>query len=160
VQHSTDQEPRIRQNPWFTDRLGSGNPDCRVSRLDVLHDREGLSWEEEQIKKHVMMVGSWSCMVSSEVHINWRSVSKPVREDKGKATVTESENEKDLKRALMVLSKGHEVVLSGYSRLLGDAARVMDRGEELGNTNLVDRVCREYNMDRRTDQVTQNNQGN
>jgi hypothetical protein len=32
----------------------------------------------------------------------------------------------------MVLSKGHEVVGPGYSGLLGDTARVVDRGEESG----------------------------
>jgi hypothetical protein len=42
--------------------------------------------------KHVVMVGSWLCMVLSEVHINGRRVSEPDREDKGKATVLESEN--------------------------------------------------------------------
>jgi hypothetical protein len=39
----------------------------------------------------------------------------------GKATVLESDDEKDLKRTRRVLSKGHEVVELGYSRLLGDA---------------------------------------
>jgi hypothetical protein len=81
------------------------------------------------------MVGSWPCTVSSEVHINGRHVSEPVREDKGKATVPESEDEKDPKRARMVLSKGHEVAGLGYSRLSGDAARVVDRGEESSNPN-------------------------
>jgi hypothetical protein len=36
VQHSTDWEPRIRQNPWFTIRSGLGNPDHRVNHTDVL----------------------------------------------------------------------------------------------------------------------------
>jgi hypothetical protein len=40
----------------------------------------------------------------------------------GKGTVLESEDEKDPKRARMVLSKGCEVVGLGYSRLSGDAA--------------------------------------
>jgi predicted RNA-binding protein with PUA domain len=62
--------------------------------------------------------------------------------------VPESENEKDRKRALMVLSKGHEVVGLGYSRLSRDAASVADRGEESGNPNRVDRVHWEYDMDR------------
>jgi transketolase N-terminal domain/subunit len=61
--------------------------------------------------------------------------------------VPESENEKDQKRALMVLSKGHEVVGLGYSRLSRDAA-IADRGEESGNPNRVDRVHWEYDMDR------------
>jgi hypothetical protein len=43
VQLSTDQEPRIRQNPWFTDRSGSGNPDHCVNHPDVLHDGEESS---------------------------------------------------------------------------------------------------------------------
>jgi hypothetical protein len=45
----------------------------------------------------------------------------------------------------MVLSKGHDVVGPGYSRLSGDVARVTDRGEESGNSN---RVCQEYDTDR------------
>jgi hypothetical protein len=57
--------------------------------------------------------------VSSEVHINGRCVRELVREDKGKATVPESEDEKDPKRTRRVLSKGHEVVRLGYSRLKG-----------------------------------------
>jgi hypothetical protein len=68
--------------------------------------------------------------------------------------VPESEDEKDSKRARMVLSMGHEVVRPGYSRLLGDAARVVGRGEESGNPNRVDWVCWEYDTDRRTDRVT------
>jgi hypothetical protein len=40
AQQSTDREPRIRQNPQFTDRSGSGNPDRRVNRPDVLRDGE------------------------------------------------------------------------------------------------------------------------
>jgi hypothetical protein len=66
-----------------------------------------------------MMVGLWPCKVSYEVHINGRCVSEPVREDKGKATVPESEDEKDPKRTRRVLSKGREVVRLGYSRLKG-----------------------------------------
>jgi hypothetical protein len=87
-----------------------------------------------------MMVRSWPCTASFEVHINGRCVSEPVREDKGKVCVRESEDEKDLKRAHMVLSKGRKVVGLGYSRLSGDAARVADRGEELSNPNWVYRV--------------------
>jgi hypothetical protein len=159
VQHSTDREPGIRQNPLFTDRSGSGNPDHHVNHPDVLHKEEEPSREQEPVKKHVMMVGSWSCTVSSEVYINGRCVSEPVREDKGKATVPESEDEKDLKRTRMVLLKGHEVVRSGYSRLSGDAARVADRGES-SNPSRVDRVRREYDTNRRTDRVTRDNRGN
>jgi hypothetical protein len=54
------------------------------------------------------MVGSWPCKVSPEIHINRRCVSEPVREDKGKITASEPEDRKDLKRAHVVLSKGHE----------------------------------------------------
>jgi hypothetical protein len=72
----------------------------------------------------------------------------------GKATVLESDDEKDLKRTRRVLSKGHEVVELGYSRLLGDAARVTDRGGVSGNPNRVDRFHKENNTDRWTDQVT------
>jgi hypothetical protein len=43
-------------------------------------------------------------------------------------------------RACMVLSKAREVVGPDYSRLLGDATRVEDRGEESGNPNQIDRV--------------------
>jgi hypothetical protein len=151
VQHSTNQEPRIRQNPRFTDRSGLVNPDRRVNHLDVLHNGELPSREQEQVKKHIVMVGPWLCTVSSEVHINGRFVSEMVQEDKGKAMVSESENEKDSKRACMVLSKGHEVLGPGYSRLSGDAARVSDRGEESGNPN---RVHWEYDTDRQIDRVT------
>jgi hypothetical protein len=72
----------------------------------------------------------------------------------GKATVLESDDEKDLKRTCRVLSKGHKVVEMGYSRLLGDAARVTDRGGVSGNPNRVGRFHKENNTDRRTDQVT------
>jgi hypothetical protein len=74
--------------------------------------------------------------------------------------VPESEDEKDSKRARMVLSMGHEVVRPGYSKLLGDAARVVGRGEESGNPNRVDWVCWEYDTDRRTDRVTQDSRSN
>jgi hypothetical protein len=65
----------------------------------------------------------------------------------GKTTVPESEDEKDLKRKCVVLSKDCEVVGPGYSRLSGDVARVADRGGESGNPNRVDRVHREYDTD-------------
>jgi hypothetical protein len=71
-----------------------------------------------------MMVGSWPCKVSSEIHINGRRVSELVREDKGKTTATEPEDEKDPKRAHTVLSKGHDVVRPGYLTLTGAAAKV------------------------------------
>jgi hypothetical protein len=135
-----DRKPGIMQNPWFTDRSGLGNLDCRVNHPDVLRKEEEPSREHEQVKKHVVMVGSWSCKMSSEVHINGRRVSGPVREDKGNVAVLESEDEKDPKRTRKVLSKGHKVVRPGYSRLSGDAARVTDRRGESGNPNRGDGV--------------------
>jgi hypothetical protein len=70
VQHSTDREPGVRQNHRFTDQSGSGNLNHRVNYPDVLCDVEKLSWALKQVKKHIVMVGSWSSMVSSELHIN------------------------------------------------------------------------------------------
>jgi hypothetical protein len=43
VQHSTDQEPEIGQNPQFADWSGSSNQDRLVNRPDVLHDSEESS---------------------------------------------------------------------------------------------------------------------
>jgi hypothetical protein len=70
VHHSTDREPEIRQNLQFTDRSGSGNLDCRVNYPDMLRGGEESSQRPKQTKDHVTMVGSWSCNVSSEIHIN------------------------------------------------------------------------------------------
>jgi transketolase N-terminal domain/subunit len=56
----------------------------------------------------------------------------------------ESKDEKDPKRARVVLSKGHEVVWLGYSRLTGAAAKVTNRGEISGNPS---RVSQDNNMD-------------
>jgi hypothetical protein len=70
AQNSIYWESGIRQNPQFTDRSGSGNPGHRINCLDVLCDGEEPSHEQEQVGKHIMMVGSWLSMVSSEVHIN------------------------------------------------------------------------------------------
>jgi hypothetical protein len=70
VQHSMDQKPGIRQNARFTDRSGSVYPDHRVNRPDVLRKEEEPSQEQEQVKKHVVMVGSWPCMGLSDVCIN------------------------------------------------------------------------------------------
>jgi transketolase N-terminal domain/subunit len=55
-------------------------------------------------------------------------------------TGTEPEDEKDPKRACVVLSKGHEVVRLGYSRLKGAAAKVTNRGENSGNSSRVNQV--------------------
>jgi hypothetical protein len=60
----------------------------------------------------------------------------------------------------MVLSKGHEVVGPGYSRMSGDVVRVTDRGRELDNPNRVGWVPQDYGMDRRTDWVTRGSQDN
>jgi hypothetical protein len=38
VKHSIDQEPEIRQNPYFADRSGLSNPDRYVNHPDVLRD--------------------------------------------------------------------------------------------------------------------------
>jgi hypothetical protein len=73
-----DQAPGVRQNARVTDRSGAGNQDRCVNRPDVLRDREEPSREHEHVKKHIVMVGSWPCMVSSGVHINGRRVSEPV----------------------------------------------------------------------------------
>jgi hypothetical protein len=70
IKCSTDQEPGIGQYPQFTDRSGSGNPDHRVNRPDVLRDGEESSQRLEQTEEHIMMVCSWPCNVLSEIHIN------------------------------------------------------------------------------------------
>jgi hypothetical protein len=57
--------------------------------------------------------------------------------------VLESEDEKDLKRTRMVLSKGREVVGLGYSRLVGDATRAADKVEESCNPIQVGQVHQE-----------------
>jgi hypothetical protein len=148
-----DREPGIRQNPWFTDWLGSGNLDRCINRSDVLHDGEESSRRPKQTKEHVMMVGSWPCKVSSEIHINARRVSEPVSEDKGKTTAIEPEDDMDPKRARVVLSKGREVVELGYSMLTGVAAKVMGRGEHSGNPSRVSRVSQDNSMDEEADRV-------
>jgi hypothetical protein len=79
---------------------------------------------------------------------------------KTRARVPELEDEKDLKRTRMVLSKGCKVARPDYSRLSGDAARVVDKGGESGNHNRVDWVRREYDTDQRTDRVTRDSRGN
>jgi hypothetical protein len=70
VQHFIDREPGMWKNLWFTNRSGSGNLDHHFNRPDVLHDEGGLSGRPEQTEEHVVMVGSWPCKVSSEIHIN------------------------------------------------------------------------------------------
>jgi hypothetical protein len=88
------------------------------------------------------MLGSCPCKVLSKIHFNGRRVSEPVREDKGKTTAMEPEDEKDPKRARVVLSKGCEVVRLDYSRLIGAAIEVTGRGENPGNSSRVNRVSK------------------
>jgi hypothetical protein len=54
----------------------------------------------------------------------------------------EPEDEKDVKSAHVVLSKGHEVGGLGYSRFTGAATKVMDTGENLDNSSRVNRVSK------------------
>jgi hypothetical protein len=103
------------------------------------------------------MVGLWPCKVSSKIHINGQRVSELVHEDKGKTTATELEDEKDPKRARVVLSKGHEVVRLRYLRLTGAAAKVTDRGENSSNPSHVNRVSKtEQHYPSRVSWVSQN----
>jgi hypothetical protein len=111
-----------------------------------------------------MMVGSWACKVSSEIRIGGRHVSDPVHDDKGKEKVTELGDEKDPKRAQVVLSNGHEVVGLDYLRLSGAAAEVMHKGENSGNPNRVNRVSKteqrypsRVNQTDRVSQISQDN---
>jgi hypothetical protein len=88
------------------------------------------------------MVGSWPCKVSSEIHINGRRVSEPVHEDKGNTMAPEPEDRKDPKRACVVLSKGREVIIPGYSRVIGVAAKVANKKENSGNHGRVNRFSK------------------
>jgi hypothetical protein len=87
-----------------------------------------------------MMVASWPCSVLPEVHINGQCISDPVCEDKGKAAAMGQEDEKDLKRAHVVLSQGCEVVGPGYSKLSSSVATETDKGRCSDNLNRVTRV--------------------
>jgi hypothetical protein len=80
--------------------------------------------------------------VSSEIHINAQHVSEPVHEDKGRMTAPKPEDRCDPKRARVVLSKGHEVVGLGYSRVIDVSAKVMHNKENSGNHGRVDRVSK------------------
>jgi hypothetical protein len=105
-----------------------------------------------------MMLGLWPCKVWSMIHINGRRVSEPVREDKGKMTATEPNDEKDPKRARVVMSKGREVVRLGYSRLTGVVTKVTDRRENSGNPNRVNRVSKtEQHYPSQVSRVSQGN---
>jgi hypothetical protein len=102
-----------------------------------------------------MMVGSWPCKVSSKIHINGRRVGEPVCEDKGKTMAMEPEDEKDPKRARVVLSKGREVVGPGHSRLIGAAAKITDMGVNSGNSS---RVNQNSSVDRQAGRVSKTEQ--
>jgi hypothetical protein len=116
LQHARDWAPRIRQNTRFANQVGSDNPDRWVNHANLLHGGDGpSSCKQEQTEEHAVMVGSWLCRVSSKIHINRRCVSYLVREDKGKAAAMGQEDEKDLKRAHVVLSQGCKVLGTGYS---------------------------------------------
>jgi very-short-patch-repair endonuclease len=52
------------------------------------------------------------------------------------------EDRKDPKRARVVLSKGHEVVRLGNSRVIGVAAKVMNKKENSGNHGWVNRISK------------------
>jgi hypothetical protein len=100
-----------------------------------------------------MMVSSWPCKVSSEIHINGWRISEPVHEDKGKTMAQKLEDKRDLTRARVVLSKGHEVVGPGYLRVTGVAAKVTDKSNNLDNHDQVNQVSQNSNMDRQADRV-------
>jgi hypothetical protein len=55
----------------------------------------------------------------------------------------------------VVWSKGHEVVRSGYSRVISVAAKVTDNSKNSDNHDLVNRVSQNSNTDRQADQVGQ-----
>jgi hypothetical protein len=123
----------------------------------VLCDEGGLSRRPEQTDEYVVIVGSWPCKVSSEIHINGRRVSEPVHEDMGKMIATEPEDMKDPKRARVVLSKGHEVVGSGYSKVTDVATNVMNKRENSGNQGRVNRISKmKQHYPSRVNRVSQN----
>jgi hypothetical protein len=53
----------------------------------------------------------------------------------------------------VVLSKGHEVVGPGYSRMTGVAAKVANKRENSGNHDWVNQVSQNNNIDRQADRV-------
>jgi hypothetical protein len=65
----------------------------------------------------------------------------------------EPEDKKDMKRAHVVLSKGQKVVGLGYSRVTGVATKVMDKRENSGNHDRVNRVSQNSNTDQQADRV-------
>jgi hypothetical protein len=157
VQHSTDLKPRISQNPRFADQSGLGNSGHRVNRPDLLRNEGGASRRPEQGEENVMMVGSWPCNVSFEIHINGRRVSEPFREDKGKTTAPEPKDRRDPKRARVVLSKGRAVVRPGYLRVTDVATKVTDKRENLGNHGRVNRISKtEQHYPSRVNRVSPN----
>jgi hypothetical protein len=71
MQHAMDPAPGIRQITRFADRVGLDNPNRWVNHANMLCGGEGpSSHKQEQTEEHVVMVGSWPCRVSSEIHIN------------------------------------------------------------------------------------------
>jgi hypothetical protein len=73
-------------------------------------------------------------------------------------TAMEPEDEKDPKRAHVVLSKGDEVVGPDYSRLTSVATKVTNRGENSGNHSRVNRVSKiEQHYPSRVSRVSQDN---
>jgi hypothetical protein len=106
------------------------------------------------MKEHVMMVGSWPCKVSSEIDINGRRINEPVCEDNGKMTAPKPKDKRDLKKARVVLSKGREVVGTGYSSVTGVAAKVTDKSKNSDNHDWVNQISQNSIMDRHADQVS------
>jgi transketolase N-terminal domain/subunit len=67
---------------------------------------------------------------------------------------TEPEDGKDPKRACVVLSKGHEVVRLGYSRLTGAAAKVTDREENSGTPTGLAKIEAQINEKNKLARIT------
>jgi hypothetical protein len=61
VQHSTDREPRIRQNPQFAYQSGSGNPDRCINRPDVVRN-EGARHDGELMAMQSVIRDSYQWM--------------------------------------------------------------------------------------------------
>jgi hypothetical protein len=67
---------------------------------------------------------------------------------------TGQEDEKDPKRAHVVLSQGHEVVGPGYSMMSSAAAMGKDKGRRWDNPNRVTRVTDKGRNSYNSNQVT------
>jgi hypothetical protein len=75
----------------------------------------------------------------------------------GKMIATEPEDMKDPKTARVVLSKGHEVVGSGYSKVTDVAANIMNKRENSGNQGRVNRISKiKQHYPSRVNRVSQN----